>query len=405
MKIQLPLEILTIINTLETNNFQAYLVGGALRDYLLGNNPKDFDIATSAKTNDLERIFSNYQIVKTGIKYGTLTIVINNLPIEVTTYRYDGVYNNNRQPIEVKYLDDINQDLLRRDFTINALAYNPNSGLLDICHGLNDLENKTIKTVGNPDLRFQEDPLRILRAIRFSTTLDFTIEVETKISIFKNKDLLKKLSYERIYLEFIKVLLDLKTPDSFLEYLDVFSVVLPQLNQISNLNNALLNIVNSPKDLTLRISLLLININNHKSAEAFLNILKVSNYLKDRVLNLISYQNLEINLNKIEIKYILKKMGEVTFNELLSLQYHSRKISDDELLKIKYILNEIIANQEPYQIKHLTINGNDLKQLDIQGSEIGILLDKILNNIILGKISNEKKCIINWVSNYQTDNH
>lgn len=205
MRIFIPEDVNFIIDKFYKNNFDAFIVGGCLRDLLLNINPKDYDITTSAKPEDTISLFS--KTIPTGIKHGTVTVVINNNNYEVTTFRTEGDYLDNRHPSRVDFVTDIKNDLSRRDFTVNALAYNDKLGLIDYFNGIDDLNNKIIRCVGDADKRFKEDALRMLRAIRFSCQLEFEIERKTYRAIINNADLIKNISKERIRDELCKILI------------------------------------------------------------------------------------------------------------------------------------------------------------------------------------------------------
>lgn len=175
----------TAINLLQSAGFEAYAVGGCVRDSLLGKTPNDWDITTSAKPEDMKSVFADFHCIDTGIKHGTVTVVIDGEPLEITTFRLDGEYEDNRHPKSVTFTSDLGADLGRRDFTVNAMAYSKMTGTVDLFGGQNDLKNKIIRCVGDPDRRFNEDALRILRALRFASALDFEIEEKTAQSLLK----------------------------------------------------------------------------------------------------------------------------------------------------------------------------------------------------------------------------
>ena len=179
IKIKIPSYCQKLIDSLNNCGFEGFLVGGCVRDALLGEKPNDYDITTNATPDEMLKVFKDYTVIKTGLKHGTLTVVVEGKNIEVTTFRVDGEYSDNRRPDSVEFTKNIEDDLSRRDFTVNAMAYNDQNGFVDVFGGMKDLENKIIKCVGNPDKRFLEDGLRILRAIRFASVLDFEIEEET----------------------------------------------------------------------------------------------------------------------------------------------------------------------------------------------------------------------------------
>lgn len=205
MKIQLPEKVRIIINVLQKHGYEAYAVGGCVRDSILGRVPDDWDITTSATPLETKALFS--RTFDTGIEHGTITVLLDKEAFEVTTYRVDGEYEDSRHPKEVTFTRSLKEDLLRRDFTINAMAYNDTEGLIDIFGGIEDLNNKTIRCVGNAEERFSEDALRILRAVRFAAQLGFEIEEETQEGIRKLAPTLANISAERIQVELIKMLI------------------------------------------------------------------------------------------------------------------------------------------------------------------------------------------------------
>ena len=204
MNIKLPKDVKLILSKLNEHKYEAYIVGGCVRDSLLGLAPHDWDICTSALPEQIIEVFNGYRVIPTGLKHGTVTVIINDSQYEITTYRIDGEYEDNRHPKEVSFTNSLKDDLSRRDFTINSMAYNPSVGLIDYFDGQNDLDRKIIKCVGNPNKRFNEDALRILRSLRFSSTYGFYVEKETNNAIHQNVNLLNNISNERIQNELCK---------------------------------------------------------------------------------------------------------------------------------------------------------------------------------------------------------
>ena len=206
MNIFIPSEVNTILDRLERAGHQAYIVGGCVRDSIMGAEPSDYDIATSARPERVKEVFSGENIIETGLKHGTLTLNIGANNYEITTFRSDGEYLNNRSPESVRFESDIRADLSRRDFTVNAMAYNPSEGLIDLFGGKTDIKNGIIKCVGSPHKRFEEDALRILRALRFASVLGFEIDESTRRAAIEQKELISALSAERIFSEFKKII-------------------------------------------------------------------------------------------------------------------------------------------------------------------------------------------------------
>ena len=202
---QIPEYVLAVMNALLRNGFEAYAVGGCVRDSLLGTPPHDFDLTTSAAPEQMKRVFADFTVIETGLKHGTLTVKSEGRNVEVTTFRVDGEYSDHRRPDSVEFTSDLRDDLARRDFTVNAFAYSPQSGLVDEFRGIYDLENRIIRCVGEPDLRFQEDALRMLRAVRFAAQLDFTIEDATLAAMRRNAGRTARVSGERVKAEVEKI--------------------------------------------------------------------------------------------------------------------------------------------------------------------------------------------------------
>src|SRR5699024_5128521 len=234
--LNIPKDVIMILQKLNNENEEAFLVGGSVRDLLLGKIPFDYDITTSAKPEKIIEIFKDYKLITLSKKYGTITLIVNNKSYEITTYRIDGDYINNRRPEKIVYTNNLYKDLSRRDFTINALAYHPKVGIVDYFNGIEDLNKKLLKTVNNPDIRFQEDGLRILRCLRFSSTLNFDIEKNTSKAIFKNKEILKNISFERINQEFSKLIFRENIENILTNYIDIVGEFIPELLLLKDFN-------------------------------------------------------------------------------------------------------------------------------------------------------------------------
>lgn len=229
MNISIPKQILFIIKRLEERGHQAFVVGGCVRDALLNKEPHDWDITTSALPEETVNIFQSEKVIETGLKHGTVTVVNENLPVEITTYRVDGIYTDNRRPNSVTFTSSLTQDLARRDFTINAMAYHPTKGLIDPFKGKEDLLNKTIRCVGTAVQRFREDALRIMRALRFASVLDFEIEPNTSAALFSEKEQLQGISAERVREEFIGLLCGTSCSEVLRQFYPILAVWIPEL--------------------------------------------------------------------------------------------------------------------------------------------------------------------------------
>lgn len=444
-KIAIPNDVKIIMNQLNIRGHSSYVCGGCLRDNILDKDIHDWDICTSAKPNDMLKIFKDFKIIETGIKHGTLTVVVNNINYEVTTFRIDGNYSDNRHPDSVKFVDDITLDLSRRDFTINAMAYNESEGLIDPFNGLYDLKNRLIKCVGNPDNRFKEDALRMLRAIRFSAQLGFSIEEKTHASIFNNSNLISNVSPERINSEICKILESNNPEKISILYLNNLSkYFIPEFDSMFSCkqNNpwhylnvgmhTLEALKNSKKGLTLRLAILFHDtgkpysktttsesidhfyhhpIKSAEIAKKAMTRLHFDNKTIEDVVALVSYHDVSIELNKRSIKRMLNKIGEELFFKLLDLQYadysaqtNLAKTKLELLPQIKTMAQEILIEKEPFGIKDLAINGNDMLQLGYKpNKELGNALSTILELVIDNPELNTKNKLQEIASKLLTD--
>ncbi len=430
-----------LINILSDNGCKAYAVGGCVRDYLLGKPEKDIDITTSAKPETVEEILkqNNIKVVETGLQHGTVTAVLNGEPYEITTFRKDGEYKDNRRPESVSFVDDVKEDLSRRDFTINAMAYNHKEGIVDLFGGKKDIDNKVIRAVGNADLRFKEDALRIMRALRFSATLCFDIEESTKKAIFDNMYLLDNIAKERIFTELKKLLAGDNALQVLDAYKEVIGVVIPELKpafdcvqnnpwHIYNVYDHIIHAVDAaPKDEIIRLTMLLHDIGkpsvkttDEKGIDHFkfhapvgadiakkvLKRFKVSNEVYDKVTTLIRYHQGVENVDDIRVKRWLAKIGadytKALFKVRISDLYaHNPDKIGYELKKLNELLielDEIVAAGEAFKISDLAVNGNDLIALGYKGKEIGEKLNEILMLVVDDRLNNTKEDIVDYLN-------
>ena len=326
--IKLPETTEYIIEKIEKNGFEAFAVGGCIRDSLLGRVPNDWDIATSAKPEDIMNIFEN--TVETGIEHGTVTVVIDKEPYEVTTYRIDGDYTDGRHPDSVEFTENIEEDLSRRDFTINAMAYNNSTGLVDVFGGRDDLENKVIRCVGDPRKRFEEDALRMMRGIRFSAQLGFSIENDTFKAIEEMSDLISAVSIERINVEFTKTLMSDAKKIMIYHESGILKNILPELYKIDsedyNREFSAVEMIKMgvncadlcKKDLACRLAGFFIYINEAIGLENTRKILKKMRYDNktiSKACELLKYGMRNISNNKEDLKYLLMKLDSVEMLE------------------------------------------------------------------------------------------
>ncbi len=432
-----------IIDLLLSHGFKAYVVGGFVRNSIMGIPTTDTDITTSALVEETESILkdNNIKFIETGIKHGTITAIIDNEQYEITTFRTDGKYCDSRHPENVKFVTDLKEDLQRRDFTINAMAYNDVDGLVDIYGGQDDIKKRVIRTVGDPDVRFQEDALRIMRALRFSSTLFFSIEPDTKKAIFNNMHLLDNVSKERIFEELCKLLMGDNVENVLLEYRDVIAQIIPELNPCFDCKqntkwhkydvytHSVKSVAYSPKNLDIRFTMLVHDIakpmckttdengvdhfKGHPKmgvpiADEILRRFKVSNEFRNKILMFVRYHDFVMDTNRANLKRWTNKIGRDNIENLIEI-----KISDmmshnliyaqediDYFFEIRDVLRDILNSDEPMEIKDLAVNGNELKTLNIAGKEIGDVLEFLLDKIIENPDYNKKDCLLKLASEY-----
>ena len=401
MKINLPPKVRYIINKIYENNYEAYIVGGCVRDAILGFEPNDYDITTSASPNTIQEIFKDFKCIETGIEHGTVSVVIEDEIFEITTYRIEGEYKDHRRPDKVDFTDRLEEDLKRRDFTINAMAYNEKKGLIDLFGGKEDLNNKIIKTVGNPYDRFNEDGLRMIRAIRFSSKLNFTIEKETLKAIYDKSFIINNISLERITDEFTKIILSDKPENikylfetKLLKYLNISNE--DNIGKLTQFYNEIIILNKINKNLEKRLALLdYIIEKNNINCKSFCNELIYSKkIIKNHNIILTLLKNIEIDhLNKVEIKKILSGVDRNLLEEYLDI---SRIIYDKEkkVDEIIDILSEIEENNECYIIKNLKVNGRDIMSLGYKNKEVGEVLNYLLEIVIEDYTLNKKDVLI-----------
>lgn len=394
MRIHIPKEVEKALNILHTNNFEAYIVGGCVRDSILGLSPSDWDITTSAKPEEICESFHKFRTIETGLKHGTITVIIDKMNIEITTYRIDGEYSDNRRPDNVIFTEKVELDLKRRDFTINSIAYDGKE-LVDLFGGKKDINNKVIRCVGNPDERFNEDGLRILRALRFASVLNFSIEDNTSKSIHKNKELLNNISKERINIEFNKLIMGENFQEIFEKYIDVLWIFIPELNALSMEElKYRLNAMNSLNDLISRLSVLLYQVD----AQDILLGLKYDNHTIRTVKLLTSNIDKKIYPDYVNMKRWLNNINYVNLYNLINIKKELFKTENENLKKSEKIIDDIIETNQCYNLEKLVINGSDLINLGIpKGEIIGKTLNEILNEVIEGKLANNKDSLHNYI--------
>ena len=436
-KINIPADANELIHTLQNNGHSAYIVGGCVRDSILGRTPHDYDICTSATPSEMLEIFKDGKIIETGLQHGTVTIIVNGEPYEITTYRIDGIYSDNRRPDTVTFTDKLVEDLRRRDFTINAMAYNDEEGLIDPFNGMEDIKYKKISCVGCAEDRFGEDALRILRAIRFAAQLEFTIMPGTDREIHKQYKNLENISIERINSEFCKI----ASSDDFcvelLLYKDVFSLFIPEIKDMFNFpqNNPwhiwdvfghTIHAVEycDSDDLIVRLAVFFHDFGKPHSyqdgedgirhfkyhgkvsadiTDSIMKRLRFDNETRNNVVELVYYHDATFEVGKKYVKRWLNKIGEKQFRRLLQVKKADNKaqnleLSSDrikELSEIEALIDEVLQEDECFSLKDLAVNGKDLIGVGYKsGKELGNTLNKLLQLVIDGDCPNEKEKLL-----------
>ena len=441
-KINMPNGAALILAMLKRYGFEAFCVGGCIRDSLLGLNPKDWDICTSALPEQVEGIFKDNRIIETGLKHGTVTIVMDDGQYEVTTFRTDGAYSDCRRPDNVTFVRNVEDDLARRDLTINALAYDGHGRLIDLYGGMYHLEQGIISCVGNADDRFNEDALRIMRALRFASVYGFKIADETAVAIHKNAKLLNNIAVERINVELCKLLCGKGALQILLDYNDVITTVIPEFEACVGFdqNNRyhqytvydhIAHAVNNYKgtDLTVKLALFFHDIGkptcytedengghfhghgipSRDITEQILQRLRFDNKTQKDVTELVLYHDSVIEPTPKTVKRWLNKDGEEQLSRLLDIRMadilaHTEGTQESRIercVAVRELMDLIIAEEQCFSIKDLLIRGTDIIELGVpQSTLVGEILNHLLDKVISGELDNEKEALINEVKYY-----
>ena len=380
MSISLPAHVNKVIAALQSRDYAAYGVGGCVRDLLLGNLPKDYDVTTNALPEEVKAIFPKN--VETGIRYGTVTVFSDGEQVEVTTFRVEGPYEKNRRPSRVDFVRSLEEDLRRRDFAINAMAYNHHEGLIDLYGGLKDLEGKIIRCVGDPDARFSEDALRMLRAVRFACRYGFAIEENTKAAIIRNACLLKNISAERIRAELDGIIRAAGYGGMKMVY---------DLGLLPFIDGELPPLMEQAKDWGKyekhsREPVLFYGILLDEASIGILKKLKYSNKEIREISGLVLGKKLPLH-TKIDMKRFLHRFGPAVLEKTLCLYGESF---------MNAIWDEIQVHKECYRVKDLAVNGHDLLKIGISPAQMGKTLDWLLDRVIEDSTLNQKEKLLSF---------
>lgn len=436
MIIKIPENAKYLIGVLKEKGFEAFVVGGCVRDCILGKPPKDWDICTSALPEQVMYCFQNHQVIETGLKHGTVTIVIDKEPYEVTTYRIDGEYSDNRRPDSVSFTSSLIEDLSRRDFTINAMAFNEESGLQDPFGGSKDIAAGRIQCVGDADKRFQEDALRIMRAVRFASQLEFEIAHETQLAMVRNKSLLQKISVERISAELNKLLCGKGVANVLKEYPQIIGEAIPEIFPMVGFEqknpyhiydvwgHTVTAINNIRDDLVLRLTMFFHDIGKpdcfsvdsggighfygHEEKSAMITHevmkrLRYNNQTINDVVMLIKNHDIRFTVNRKFAKKMLNKLGEEKLHLLTEVRIadvtaQSQVNQDARVQKVdsfRAVIKEVMSQNQCFSLTDLAINGRDLIDLGIgQGKSLGEILHLLMNMVIEEEIDNDKPTLL-----------
>lgn len=440
--IRLPKQVVTALKLLEASGYEAYIVGGCVRDYIMGIEPHDYDITTSALPEETKQVFKQFKVLETGIKHGTVTVLLDYEPIEITTFRVDADYIDGRHPSSVSFTKSLREDVARRDFTMNAIAMDYRGNLYDYFGGKKDIEEGVLRCVLEPTARFKEDALRIMRALRFSSVTGFNIEEKTHEAMRESKELLSKISAERTREELVKLLCGKNVKKVLMEDVDILAVFMPELAKMEGfdqrnphhvfdvLEHTATVVEMADKEPVVRLATLFHDIGKPEcftvdeagighfyghgaiSAEmtrSVMNRLKFDNETKHKVLELIKLHDAPIEPSECAVKRVLNKLSEEQFYNLIALKradnlgqsplYRERQRHYDKLVEIA---EEIIAQEQCFSLKDLCVNGSDLISIGFKpGKEIGEMLKFLLEEVIDGKIENERQKLLDLAQKKQ----
>lgn len=435
-KIDMPPNVNAIIHMLQDTGYKAYIVGGCVRDSIMNRVPHDWDICTSARPEQMLEVFKDYRVIETGLQHGTVTVIVDDEQYECTSFRIDGTYSDNRRPDSVTFIDDITEDLKRRDFTINAMAYNDEEGLIDPFDGMSDIKRGIIRCVGNASDRFNEDALRMLRAIRFAAQLSFVIEDNTSFELNRQKGSLVNVSAERITSEFNKIVISDRFVAMLVLYFHVFTQFIPELKDMLEfpqnnphhmydvLIHTLYTVASCQNDLILRLAALFHDIGKPHSyqdgndgirhfvghsivgadtTDEIMRRLKYDNNTRSAVVQLILHHDFPFVAKPSAVKRWLNKVGEIQLKRLIDLRradIKGQKIPYDreKMRKIDDfadVLNQVLEEQQCFSMKDLAINGDDLIALDfVPGKKLGKVLKSLLMSVIDNTLPKDRETLL-----------
>ena len=433
--ILIPDGALEILNRLENNGFEAYVVGGCVRDSLMGKNPDDWDVTTSAFPEEIIKVFKGEQVILTGLKHGTVTVRLRGKNYEVTTFRSEGEYLDSRHPSSVSFVRDIKEDLKRRDFTINAMAYSPKRGLIDLYEGVLDLEKGVLRAVGKAEERFEEDALRILRGVRFVSSTGFSLEENTLKAMLSKVGLLNKISAERILVELDKTLLGAHVEKALLDAPDIIFEVIPELKKCYKFNqhskwhsyDVYTHIVYAVKGVQakreLRWCMLLHDVAkpdkfflddkgeghfyghadlSEKLAYRILKRLKATNKLIKDVCFLVKNHDRPFPRSDLKFKLRLAEIGQEYALSLVAVKYAdnfaqgTQKAIEEKanIIALENRIKDTFASCDCLSVNQLAIDGKDVLEVGFKGKEVGDVLQSVFVDVLSGNLSNDRQKLL-----------
>lgn len=436
MIIKLPPQATALITRLESRGHEAFAVGGCVRDSILGRTPNDWDLCTSAEPEELKTCFGDYPIIETGLKHGTLTVLADGKPYEITSYRIDGPYSDGRRPDQVTFTPCLKEDLIRRDFTINAMAWNPRIGLVDPLGGIEDLQKKCVRCVGKGEKRFSEDGLRILRAIRFASQLEFQVEEKTANALYRCIPLLSRIAPERIRTEFDKLLAGPGAAKVLDKYRDIIACIIPEAAPMFDLDqknpyhiytvweHTLLTVSHVQNLPELKLAAFFHDMGKpgtmtvdargfghfykHEAlsetiARQVMQRLRYDNQTLERVAALVKNHSIVFVPGCKQARRLLSRLGEELLRLLIDLECADVKSQNpsytqkrlDNIATFGQTVEQVLAEEQCFSLKQLAIDGRALMDLGVpQGPEIGKILNALLQQVLDGELANDKQSLL-----------
>lgn len=436
IRIELPGNVKEAIDLLEAAGFDCLIVGGCVRDAMMGRTPNDYDLTSSATPDEMLSVFSEYRVIPTGIKHGTMTVLIGGEPLEITTFRTDGEYLDNRRPDSVSFSRNIADDLSRRDFTVNAMAYSEKHGLVDLFGGVDDLKSKVIRAVGQPDRRFNEDGLRIMRGLRFAAALGFSIEAETSDSVRRCRHLLKNIAVERLWVELSKLICGAGATDILRDYAEVIGEIIPEIlpmigfdqktrHHCYDVYEHTLRVLDNcdTQDTVLRLAAFFHDIGKpetqtfdqngahfyghaERSAEitdAIFRRFHTDNATREQVKRLISEHCRQVEPTERSVRRFLASHDRLSFERYIKL-YRADRLAcapdnrdTSSIDKIESIAKGLFEKDTCLSLKTLAVKGDDLVARGYRGREIGQLLNELLDEVISGRLENDRDTLLSKI--------